>query len=414
MLFDATIDPGQLWLHAERYLTVGSRNYSRFARNNDVPIEFQPSSENQRFLIPSVWIKKSLQKGSELLCDKASETIAGPYGPDSDRFLLPIHPATLRLLPAEAQRKIASLPVGPGIVVSPTSSTRTVYVHGWQGGAFVPNHFLKLHYPGRISRFVRSLTRDDVLHQLAVCARVERAGLPCLPELAGAYGVLDEATSIGYLIRCFEPKCGLENGFFTVPGFALHSLDQFAPAEPPLLTQLPRILRLDPVDLVINRIVVPSVRLWIELVRRCAIIPELHGQNILFCFELREARSAVCLRDFDISIDPRLGSTLGLDVAQPLYDGAEDYAIDVATSDQLLSLSYDGFLVHHFLAPLARFAEEYFAIKQAAVREAVKSIVCGMEDIAPLLGETAFYFDDQLYPGEAFRLIEHPSFEIWR
>ena len=95
---------------------------------------------------------------------------------------------------------LASYPAGPAITVVPSANVRTVFVTAIDGGRVEP-HFLKLHYPRRLSRFTRRLRRPIIGLQLWVADELARIGAPVLPEVAG--GVLgdDARQAWGYLVR---------------------------------------------------------------------------------------------------------------------------------------------------------------------------------------------------------------------
>jgi hypothetical protein len=350
-------NPSGFWLYAERYMSVGTRTYSPFAEINEIEPVYRPEALNERFQISSKRIP--VEHGAFLSASEIDQSIAKIYELRSS-FLLPVHPATVSRLPAASRKALESFEAGPTFDVSPTASTRTVYVHSNDDAGLLPPHFIKLHFPGRISRFVRSLTEDDVMHQLGVSREVQQRGLPCLPDVAGGYTVFSSDSSIGYILRSFTPRCGLAPPFFTMPGFGLYGRDRHSPDDPYLLQQLPQALGLSANEFLINRVVIPAIELWLRVALDCGIVPELHGQNILFCFDLKTRRTAICFRDMDVTIDPRLRKLFGLPVAD--FEDTDDRALGVAAPDQLLSLSYDGLLVHHFLARVAALGHQCFGI----------------------------------------------------
>lgn len=411
MLFDANSDPTDVWLHSERYLTIGSRTYSPFAELTEIPPRYRPESKRESFQVPTIWVEQRGDGTQAFNISFADNRLLAFYR-TKHSFLFPIHPATLPLLPQATRKWVGEQPPGPALIVSPTSSSRTVFVRSIGAASASPLHFLKLHFPGRISRFVRSLTREDVLHQQSICRMLLPTDLCFLPEIAGGFVQIEGEASIGFLVRSFRPTCAASD-CFTVPGFALYGIDRLSPQDPALISQLPQLFGESISDVVINRIVIPAVRLWAAIVTRVGIVPELHGQNILFRFDPRTRESQICFRDLDVSVDHRMRKALQLE--RPTLDQQDDCALDLATSEQLLSLSYDGFLVHHFLEPLARVAESgSLGVDPNRVRDAAKATFKSIEGKIPKLGRTAFYFNDVLFDGEAFQLVERPSFELWR
>src|SRR5205085_2535435 len=74
--------------------------------------------------------------------------------------LFVIHPEAWSCLEAPLAEQLRALPRGESICVAPTASTRTVLTVNGLAGA--PTHFLKLHYPRRISRFNRRLRFKNI------------------------------------------------------------------------------------------------------------------------------------------------------------------------------------------------------------------------------------------------------------
>lgn len=412
MIFDASQDPLALWLYAERHLSLGVRSYSPFSGFSEMDTDYRPDSAVRNFAVPCVWVEASQDAKFIFESHRLARDLAEFYSPEPGRFLLPIHPATIPLLPFSVRALIEESATGPNLEVSPTSSTRTVYVHGSNGSDKCPRHFLKLHFPGRISRFVRTMTRKDVVHQLRVSEQIQRALLPHLPDLGGGYALSHGNSSVGFLLRSTRPECGLKDAFFTLPGFSLYGGDRLAPDDPPLLAQLPCHFRESPADFIINRIIVPMIELWVRTVSDLGIIPELHGQNALFCFDCRGSVSSVCFRDSDLFTGVRIRRICDPECSEPRIDAMNDCAL--VGSDRILSLPYDGFLAHHFLEAIAAFAERLFGIQACILRDAAKSAFRTAGGDTLPLSKNIFYYDNHLHPGRQFVLTEHPSFELWR
>jgi len=412
MFFDASSDPIMLWLYAERYLLGGTRTYSPFALINEMDPVWQPDSDVCSLKLPCFWIDTS--KHAKFICKspRMSPSIKEFYSPEHSKFLLPIHPATIPLLPSDVLCQIKELIPGPKLDVSPTSSTRTLYVHGANGSDKCPQHFLKLHFPGRISRFFRSMTHEDVIHQLWASEQIQKAKIPHLPDLGGGYALSNQDLSIGFLIRSTLPENALNGLFFTVPGYSLFGIDKNSPADPPLLEQLHRHFGETSKDFLLNRIIIPTVVLWVKTVSTVGIIPELHGQNVLFSFSRCGSVSSISFRDSDLFVDSRIRKQLGIK-AFPTKFVVPYYNCNV-TSEQVLSLCYDGFLIHHFLAKIAACAKDWFGIPASVFRDAAISAFHTAGGGALPISELVFYFDDQLHPEEQFILIEKPSFDVWR
>ena len=412
MRLDIAQNPIAVWLYAERYLSIGVRSYSPFSAINEVPPVYQPESAAPVFSVPTFWIDNVSDAEFTCSSDRISSELAAIYSPDRRMVLLPIHPAAIPLLSLATQNGLKKLPVGPSLEVSPTSSTRTVYVHRVDGFTTVPQHFLKLHFPGRISRFVRSLTWEEVRQQLWISREIQRARLHHLPDLGGGHALSRGGSSVSFLLRSAQPVCDLGDRFFTVPGFSLYGGDRLVPEDPPLLVQLPQLFGESAADFIVGRIIVPTVELWVRIVSRTGTIPELHGQNVLFCFDLSGLGSSVCFRDFDLFIDRTICQAIGVDCPDlPIASREESKRVD---TDQLLSLSYDGFLVHHFLARIAGLAEDRFGIPRHVIRGAARAAFKAAGGNNLPVAEKCFYYQNRLYPGKQFTLREDASFELWR
>ena len=412
MHFDASLDPLQLWLYAERYISLGTRSYSPFADINEMDDIWRPGAITARFQVPCFWVDTGEDSSFFSESEQLNPILLDFYLRKDNRFLLPIHPATLNLLPLSIRQQINELKPGPRLAVSPTSSTRTLYVHEADGPNECPSHFLKLHFPRRISRFIRSLTKEHVIKQLWVSKQMQGARLPHLPDLAGGYALPHHESSVGFLVRNPCQMDDVDLPRFTLPGYSLFGRDIRSPLDPPLMVQIQRYFHDNAADFVVNRIIVPTVNLWVKAVSKVGIVPELHGQNVLFCFNKYGSESSICFRDSDLFIDNYIRGQLGLD--KQLFDSrAIDNSCEWAT-EEYLSLCYDGFLIHHFLSKIADCAEYWFHIPSGLLREAATSAFhASGGDTLPISNE-AFYFDNQLHSGERFVLVKQPSFELWR
>src|SRR5207244_5091147 len=104
----------------------------------------------------------------------------------SDGVLFAVHPERWASAKVERLDNLRALPRGEAIRVAPTASTRTVLALEHAGD--IPPHFIKLHYPRRISRFNRRLKRMNIHNSVAVSrdvAHVEYEKFAYLPEVRG-------------------------------------------------------------------------------------------------------------------------------------------------------------------------------------------------------------------------------------
>src|SRR5207248_3222995 len=138
--------------------------------------------------------------------------------------LFAVHPEIWRSPGIDHLDELHALPRGKSIKVAPTASTRTVFTVGDAKG--VPAHFLKLHYPRRISRFNRRLRRKNIHNSIEGSrdlAQVRFDRFAYVPDSLGfTFGGGDSAW--GFLIREAVPR-PLQKERFLIPYFALYAGD---------------------------------------------------------------------------------------------------------------------------------------------------------------------------------------------
>jgi hypothetical protein len=401
-------DPVATWQYAERYLGGGTRTYSRYAAQLDIAPEHHPQHGAPRFRVPTFWVEPG--RGT-YLPGAAASPLPARYR-DREAFLLPVHPGTLSIPAVRAD--LAGCRPGPPIEVVPSANARTVFVERI-GGAPVPPHFLKLHYPRRLSRFTRRLRRPVIALQLWVADELARIGAPVLPEVGGGVVGTDPGRAWGFLLR--EARLpGAQRWPVTVPLFALYGRDVRAPADPTLLEQLVGHSREDAEQWVTRRLVEPMVTRWAEALLGTGCAVELHGQNTLLCLspDLRQTR--VGYRDCAVYVDPAIRADRGLTGQLPPRN-VIGQDIDQPRS-RVLSLVYDSFLGHHTLAFVARLARDRFGVSPEALHRYAKKVFaeavaarCGGSDLLP---PTVYYYDDMLHPDGAWRLVDTGTSPQWR
>jgi hypothetical protein len=279
----------------------------------------------------------------------------------------------------------------------------------------VPPHFLKLHYPRRLSRFTRRLRRPVIALQLWVAGELGRIGAPVLPEVAGGVVGTDPVQSWGFLVREARAPGG-EPWPLTVPLFALYGRDVRAPADPTLLEQLVVHSGEDPQQWVTRRLIEPMLTLWAEALLRTGCAVELHGQNTLVCLSSDLRATRVAYRDCAVYVDPliRAQRRLGPDLP-PRNVISRDVRKPRA---QVLSLVYDSFLGHHTLAFVARLAQQRFGVPPAALQAAARKLfaeaVATRAGPADLLPESVYYYDDRLHPDGGWQLVDTGEPPRWR
>src|SRR5439155_18064436 len=169
--------------------------------------------------------------------------------------------------------ELHALPKGEPIQVAPTASTRTVFTVG--GTREVPAHFLKLHYPRRISRFNRRLRRKNIHNSIEGSrdlAHIRFDRFAYLPDSLGfTFG--DGGNPWGFLVREATPR-PYQGRRFLIPYFALYAGDLKHAGHPPLLVQLIERLGADPEAFVVDEIMIPVVECWAKVVRERGILLE--------------------------------------------------------------------------------------------------------------------------------------------
>ncbi len=426
MILETAGDRLQVWQYAERYLGVGTRDYSAFSDYLDIRDAYHPQRGHARFAVSTFWIPDAF--GHFFRGGEKSDLI-GLYRED-DRFLLPVHPETLDCDVLPGRDILQKVERGPDAWVVPSANARTVFVDRL-GDREVPAHFLKLHYPKRLSRFTRRLRRPILNLHLWVADELGKAGVPMLPEVAA--GVLgdDPQEAWGFLIRETDPRAGTAVGpadpapggadsadigvrppEYTVPLFALYGGDFTRPDDPTLLEQLVDRSVEDPGRWIGRRVIAPMVRLWVQAARTTGCTLELHGQNTLFSFDAHARRTAVVYRDCAVYVDPHARRDLGLRRELP--------PVNVLSRDirmpreRVYSLTYDSFMGHHALHRLAEVARDTLGVDPRRLQQAAAEAFTRYGGAAVPLPDTVFYYDDQLHsPGE-WRLVDTGVPPTWR
>ncbi|WP_043622559.1 IucA/IucC family C-terminal-domain containing protein [Nonomuraea candida] len=459
MIFDETWDFLRLWQYAERYLGVGTRDYSAFSHHLDISDEFHPQRGRPRFVLPTFRVPDD---HGAFLPGGADSPVTKLYRGSGGEFLLPVHPETLRFPGLPGRAALRAVERGPDLLVVPSANARTVFVERI-GGRPVEPHFVKLHYPRRLSRFTRRLRRPIITLQLWAAAELMRAGLPVLPEVAGGVLGEDPREAWGFLIRELSPRAttpispetttitppppdparapgpgtvpgaggpaagqpgaggpgaGLSGGSggvaleFTVPLFALYGRDLHHPGHPPLLRQLVARSGEDPFTWIIRRVVAPMVGLWLDAVARTGCLLEPHGQNTLFSFDRAAGRTAIVYRDCGVYVDLRTRHELSPDGPLP--------PVNVIPRDirhpreQVMSLTYDSFLAHHALERIARLARDAYGIPPGHLRRAACDAFLAHGGAGTPLPPTVYYYDDRLHDDGRWNLVDTGEPPHWR
>ncbi|WP_028583866.1 IucA/IucC family protein [Desulfogranum mediterraneum] len=380
-------------VYRDRYCNQGTRTYSIHADYTEAAPRYQPQSELASFALTPWAVPRELVR--IYTANPPAELLQHYLGPD--RVLFCVHPQVLESLPDDPyllslQRRGTA---APAITVAPSSSTRTLYVLDQEPGF----HALKVHFPFRVSRYGRKM-RDEVVEQaIAVSLELEQAidrfepGFAFLREVIGiSHRSLDRSDNRGenwgYLVREMSPFPLVDGPRELIPGFALYGENSLDPDQAPLLFEL--IGEEKPLGYILERIMFPLIRHWVNCFRSCGFMLEPHGQNILLELDGAGRIQRLVHRDLSVGIDMRLRRLQGLSSAHlNQYNRMENGAFN--------SITYDMFMGHHFFERLVsccrqRHPRLSLAAFQTPCRELFAQIFPEHRDFLP---PTIHYFSEQ-------------------
>ena len=340
-------------IYLDRYRNEGTRVYSPHADYTEADERYRPNSRVSTFDIPVF----------ELPSDEVNVYAADP-GPalrqayiSEDRTLFCVHPQLLESQGDDPYlaRILSFGKAKKGIRVSPSSSTRTLYVYESS-----PPHALKVHFPFRVSRYGRRM-RDEVVEQAINVSRELQRGLGTmdpgfafLREVLGVtYKKLRHETARGenwgYLVREMTPFPSVREERPLVPGFSLFGRDFFEPGKLPLLFKLARDEDLQ--AYVLEQIMFPIIRHWVGCFLNFGLLLEPHGQNILLEIGSEGEVVRIVYRDLNLGIDNRRRRDSQVPVNHVnTYKQMESGGFN--------SITYDKFMGGHFFDLLVASLEE--------------------------------------------------------
>jgi hypothetical protein len=227
MRLDAVARGDDALLYMERYVDEGTRTYSPFAALSEAAPLYQPRSPAPSFEL--VTVRAPREDVSVVRADPQAELFERYVR--SDEVLFVIHPETWTSEGIDYIDELHALPRGPSIVVAPTASTRTVLTIG---AVEAPHHFLKLHYPRRISRFNRRLRRKNIRTSIEVTRDIAAVSLETFAYLPDSFGITyrDGGNPWGFLVREVMPR-PVRPGRRLIPFFSLYGGDLQHPEDPP-------------------------------------------------------------------------------------------------------------------------------------------------------------------------------------
>ena len=329
--------------YLERYRNKGTRTYSRHSAYTEADDRYRPDSTHDHFaleihMVPADHVNVYLANPTQTLRENYLQT---------DEVSMCIHPQMLEMCPDDPylRQVLRNARSCTTIRVRPSSSTRTLLVDDPTSP-----HALKVHFPFRVSRYTRKM-RDEVIEQAVTVSQELETGVCQLDE---DFGFFREVLGIafknlepdsprgenwGYLIRDMIPFPRIDLEEILVPGFALYGEDYFDPEVPPLLIDL--IDERDPVDYVLNQIMLPILRHWIGCFRRFGYLLEPHGQNVILAMDHEHTTRRIIHRDLNVGIDMRRREIVGLSP-----EGLNSY--NQIGPLAFHSITYDRFMGGHF------------------------------------------------------------------
>jgi siderophore synthetase component len=282
----------------------------------------------------------------------------------------PIHPDTV------SDFKFKKEDVLQNLTVLPTSSMRTVL-------AKIDDRdiFIKLSINRYIARSKRKLTSKQIKHGLAVTHDIKEAlsknpsqlkDFAFLPEVAGMTISID-GEEIGAVLRKSEPYPISEANKGCIPFFALYSIDLNNPPDEPLLVQLVKQSKINPLKFTLTKIIEPVIRHFNYFASERGLLLQAHAQNTLLEIDSEFRVQRIIYRDFgSITIDGEVRAKKGL-------SHFENYSIGNENKDRVdsfieYSLRYDEFMAAHSFDLLGKVLERYFQIDMQIFRGKIKQI----------------------------------------
>lgn len=404
----AVVQGDQALLYMERYVEEGARTYSPLAGRTEAAPRYRPESAVPSFDLVTVNVPWDCV--SVFQADPAPALLHHFVRPEG--VLFAVHPETWVNDAVEGLGDIRAFPLDAPIRVAPTASTRTVLA--LRQPKAIPGHFLKLHYPVRISRFNRELRQKNIHNSVAVSrdlANLRSDKFAYLPDALGVAFGADEQ-SWGFLVRETRPRPFVAGGFL-IPCFALYAGDLNHPAAPPLLVQMIARLAAEPVPFVVDRILGPIVECWARAARERGILLESHAQNTLLEVDRDFIPRRVVHRDFDVWVD--LGVRRRASLEMPFFGRGIAADTDEALK-QYYSLVYDQFIGHHFFDYVLGTLQLYYEVDDEFVRAQVREIFHRSFPDADHFfpARTMFKFRNESSPDRKVMLEDMQQAPVWR
>jgi len=260
------IDDPKLFLYLDRYVNGGSKGYSPFSNLFEGDLRYKPENRHESF--PAYLVKIPREKIS-LFTDNPHSQIYQHYV-EENSILFPVHPETYEDDQTAFIEEIRKYPYEQ-LIVAPTASTRTVMNLAKIGG--LPSHFIKLHYPRRVSRFISRFRKNSIQNSVEASKELNFFSHPYfgyLPETLGISFQSDnnEKELWGCTIRELHPRPKAKTHCLLIPLFALFAQDLSARDDPPLLIQLLDLKKEDPQSWILEKVMKPLIQIWCALLQK--------------------------------------------------------------------------------------------------------------------------------------------------
>lgn len=374
--------------YLDRYRNEETRTYSRHSDYSEAAAIYQPAKGTPTFTLKTYLLANDTLR---VWTANPPPELAEHYLRGSSSLFC-VHPQVVQKL-GDDPYLISVRKDGheqPGIAVSPSSSTRTLYA----GNPIF--HAIKTHFPFRISRYGRKMRGEVIEQAINVSRDLETA----IDHFDGSFAFLRETIGVahierepassrgegwGYLIRDMRPFPPVQEQRQLVPGFALYGRDYFRPDEPPLLFLL--IGKKDPLTTILDEIMLPIVRHWLQCFISLGYLLEPHGQNVLLEIGFEDGNYTVTRivhRDLSLGIDMRQREDKGLgsnhlNGYNRLYSG------------DFNSIAYDMFMGSHFFERIIECCQIRFPELEAeAFRRPCRDL------FAEMIGNSRQYFPNTI------------------
>ncbi|WED24496.1 hypothetical protein L3Q72_16605 [Vibrio sp. JC009] len=332
--------------YLERYRNKGTRTYSSHSSYTEASVNYRPDSDEQKFALPLYRIPRD---SVNIYLANPPKALQGKYLSENHVNFC-VHPQLLEDTFSEPYlQSCISENTAERIDVIPSSSTRTLFVPDRAA-----HHAVKVHFPFKVSRYTRKM-RDEVVEQainvsLELEQNIDKMGedFSFLREVIGI-SFKDQAPgeergeNWGFVVRDMTPFPVTDEPRSLVPGFALYGEDYFNAETTPLLYDL--IGTEDPKQFVLDKIMLPIVRHWVDCFRHFGYLIEPHGQNVLIEINEQNQVERIVHRDLSVGIDMRRRRDMGLS-----SEGLNNY--NRMEQSAFHSIAYDRFMGNHFFTRL--------------------------------------------------------------